>query len=164
MLSFLDKYSYKTPQSSPEKVEFWNMKAWPAKNLLVMSHEHLSILNHHQLNCLFYCFLSLTTKHSLKLHITGLCEGNPTVSDGFPLQRANDAESISMWITSNKNYKMNQYCTIVSTSFKPSWRDCANVLHLNAMYLQSLNAETMPILTTTMRTIYPGVLEMSSMC
>ena len=36
-------------------------------------------------------------KKTLKLRVTGLCEGNPPVTGGFPSQRASDAENVSIW-------------------------------------------------------------------
>ena len=35
--------------------------------------------------------------HTLKLLITGNCEGNPPVTGGFPSQRASNAENVSVW-------------------------------------------------------------------
>ena len=32
----------------------------------------------------------------IKLRLTGLCEGNPPVTDGFPSQRASNADIVSM--------------------------------------------------------------------
>ena len=32
-----------------------------------------------------------------KLRVTGLCEGNPMVTGGFPSQRASNAENVSIW-------------------------------------------------------------------
>ena len=36
-------------------------------------------------------------KKTPKLRVTGLCEGNPPVTDGFPSQRASNAENVSIW-------------------------------------------------------------------
>ena len=72
------------------------MKYWPAIHLTMMSHEHLVILNHWQHGCFFHCLFSLTTTHTLKLHVTGCCEGSPTVTDGFPALRANIGKSMFM--------------------------------------------------------------------
>ena len=40
-------------------------------------------------------FVSL--KKTSKLRITGICEGNPPVTGGFPSQRASNAENVSIW-------------------------------------------------------------------
>ena len=32
-----------------------------------------------------------------KLRVTGLCEGNSPVTDGFPAQRASNEENVSIW-------------------------------------------------------------------
>ena len=36
-------------------------------------------------------------KKTSKVHITGLCDGNPPVAGGFPSQRASNAENVSIW-------------------------------------------------------------------
>ena len=45
------------------------------------------------LNRLFWC----RWKKILKLRATGLCEGNQPVIDGFPSERASNAENVSIW-------------------------------------------------------------------
>ena len=37
------------------------------------------------------------SKKTSKLHVTGLCEGNPPVTGEFPAQRASNAENVSIW-------------------------------------------------------------------
>ena len=41
-------------------------------------------------------FVQTQIKETSKLCITGLCEGNPAITGGFPLQRASNAENISI--------------------------------------------------------------------
>ena len=36
-------------------------------------------------------------KKTPKLHVTGLCEGNPSVTGGSPSQKASNAETVSIW-------------------------------------------------------------------
>ena len=36
-------------------------------------------------------------KKTSKLHVTGLCEGNPPVTGGFPSQSSSNAENVSIW-------------------------------------------------------------------
>ena len=38
-----------------------------------------------------------TSKKTSKLHVTGLCEGNSPVTSEFPVQRASNAENVSIW-------------------------------------------------------------------
>ena len=46
---------------------------------------------------LFNGLLNLTTKETPKLRMTGvLCEGNPPITCGFPSQKANSAEDVSI--------------------------------------------------------------------
>ena len=37
------------------------------------------------------------SKKTSKLCLTGLCEGNPLVTSGFPSQRASNVEKVSIW-------------------------------------------------------------------
>ena len=37
------------------------------------------------------------SKKTLKLHLTGLCQWNSPVTEGFPSQRASNAENVSIW-------------------------------------------------------------------
>ena len=55
----------------------------------ISNHGHLNSL----LNRLFRCRSNKTSK----LHVTGPCEGNLLVTDGFPAQRASYAENVSIW-------------------------------------------------------------------
>ena len=50
-------------------------------------------LKYRRLECLLSrCLFRRRSKKISKLRITGLCEGNPPVTDGFPSQRASNAE------------------------------------------------------------------------
>ena len=42
-------------------------------------------------------FIRRRSKKTSKLCVTGLCEGNPPITGGFPSQRAINAESVSIW-------------------------------------------------------------------
>ena len=55
--------------------------------------EHDGISNHQRLDCLLSCLFKRWSKKSSKLHVTGLCEGNPLVTGGFPSQRASNMEN-----------------------------------------------------------------------
>ena len=57
---------------------------------------HNGVSNHQNLDCLFSRLFRRTSKKTSKLRGTGLCEGNPPVTGGFPSQRANDAEFFFM--------------------------------------------------------------------
>ena len=43
------------------------------------------------------CSAVCRSKKTSKFSVTGLCEGNPLVSGGFPSQRASNAENVSIW-------------------------------------------------------------------
>ena len=55
------------------------------------------ISNHRHLECLLNRLFSCRLNKTLKLCISGLCEGNPMVTGGFPSQRASYVENVSMW-------------------------------------------------------------------
>ena len=55
------------------------------------------ISNYRDLECLLYRSSRRWSKKTSKLSITGLCDGNPPVTGGFPSQRARNAEIVSVW-------------------------------------------------------------------
>ena len=52
------------------------------------------VSNHWRLYCLLNHLYRRRLKKTSKLHVAGLCEGNPPVIGGFPSQRASNAENI----------------------------------------------------------------------
>ena len=55
------------------------------------------VSNHRRLDWLINRLFRRKSKKTSKLSITGLCEGNPWLSGGFPSQRASNAENVSIW-------------------------------------------------------------------
>ena len=55
------------------------------------------VTNHRHLNCLLSRLVRCTSKKTSKLCVTGLCEGNPPVTGGFPSQMASNSENVSIW-------------------------------------------------------------------
>ena len=53
--------------------------------------------NHRRLDCFLNHLCRRRSKKTSKLRIAGLGEGNPPVTDGFPSQRASNAENVSIW-------------------------------------------------------------------
>ena len=60
-------------------------------------YEHEDVSNHRRLDCLLNRLFRRRSKRTTKLRVTGLCEGNLPVTDGFPSQRASNAENVSIW-------------------------------------------------------------------
>ena len=56
-----------------------------------------SVSNHQSDDCLFNCLLDQRSKKTPKLRVTGLCAGNSPVTGEFPVQRASNAENVSIW-------------------------------------------------------------------
>ena len=60
--------------------------------------ERDGVSNHWRLECLLNRLFRRRSKEKSKLRVTDLCEGNPPVTSGFPLQKdSNDAENASIW-------------------------------------------------------------------
>ena len=59
--------------------------------------ERDGVSNHRRLDCLLNRLFGRRSKKTSKLRVTGLCEGNPPVTGGFPSQRASNAENFSIW-------------------------------------------------------------------
>ena len=48
-------------------------------------------------DCLLNRLFRRISKKASKFRVTGFCEGNPSVTGGFPSQRASNAEHVSIW-------------------------------------------------------------------
>ena len=59
--------------------------------------ERHGVSYHRRLDCLRSRLFRRTLKKIWKLRVTGLCEGNWSVTGDFPSQRASDAENVSIW-------------------------------------------------------------------
>ena len=59
--------------------------------------EHDGISNHRLIDCLLNRLFRCKSKKTTKLRVTGLCEGNPPVTDRFPSQRASNDENVFIW-------------------------------------------------------------------
>ena len=55
------------------------------------------ISNHQRLDCLLVHLFRRRSKKTLKLCLTGLCEGNQPVTNEFPEQWASNVENVSIW-------------------------------------------------------------------
>ena len=61
------------------------------------NNERDGVLNHQRHDCLLNRLFRGRSKQASKLRVTGLCEGNSPVTDEFPVQRASNAENVSIW-------------------------------------------------------------------
>ena len=59
--------------------------------------ERDGVSNHQPHGCLLNRLFRHRSKKTPKLHVTGLCEGNSLVTEGFPAHRASNAENVSIW-------------------------------------------------------------------
>ena len=67
------------------------------KRLQWRHNESNDVSNQRCLECLLKRLSRLRSKATSKLRVTGLCEVNPQATDGFPSQRASNAEMVSIW-------------------------------------------------------------------
>ena len=73
-------------------------KSMPAWTLQWCHNERHGVSNLRHLHCFSQQFVQVHIKQNIKApRITCLCEGNPPVTDGFPSQRASNAENVSIW-------------------------------------------------------------------
>ena len=79
--------------------------------ITVTSHGYHTISNYRQLDCLFDSLFRLTAKRTPKHRITGPLDGNPTVTSGFPTQRASyeDLWSFLVMMPPYKTYIVFKY-------------------------------------------------------
>ena len=55
------------------------------------------VSNHRRLHCLLNSWFRRWSKKTLKLRVTGLCEGISLVTNEFPAEEASNAENVSIW-------------------------------------------------------------------
>ena len=55
------------------------------------------VSNHQPHDCLLKRLFRCRSKKTSKLRVTGLCAGNSQGTDGFPAQKASNAENVSIW-------------------------------------------------------------------
>ena len=55
------------------------------------------VTNHQRIDCLLNRLFRHRSKEISKLRVTGLCEGNSSVTSGFPSQRASNTENVFIW-------------------------------------------------------------------
>ena len=81
-----------------ENPSFTSQIASNAELSLPWRHDELDgVSNNRRPDCLLNRLFRRRSKKISKLRVTGLCEGNPSVTGGFPSQRATNAENVSIW-------------------------------------------------------------------
>ena len=55
------------------------------------------VSNHRHLDCLLNRLFRRRLEEASKIRVTGLCEGNPRATGGFPSQIASNTENVSIW-------------------------------------------------------------------
>ena len=83
-------------------------------------HEHyndvIMSLMASQITSLTTVYLTVYSKKTSKLRVTGLCEGNSSVTGEFPAQRASNAENVSIWWRHQESL-----VSLMMRSLEPKW-------------------------------------------
>ena len=150
-----------------------------------MSHNHDNDLFHYsdiimsmivsQITGVSIVCSTICSKKTSKLCVTGLCEGNPPVIDGFPSQRASNMQNISIWwhhhIMPNNSVRIGFPDNIVhGTNMGPTWAlsapDGPHVGPMLAPWILLSGLFTLAVLYLTLKMrgpSYPGMI-MSVSC
>ena len=114
--------------------------------------EHNGISNHQHLDCLLNHLFCHRSKKTSKVHITGLCEGYPLVTGGFPSQKASNMENIFIWWHHHEGFVwfwlqfqivrfmwlISPYSSVTCVSMKTSIRVQCMSLNKNHTYIWQL--------------------------
>ena len=69
-----------------------------SRPLLQLRHnENDGVSNHQRFHCLLNCWFRIRSETTSKLHVTGLCARNSSVTGEFPAQKASNAKNVSIW-------------------------------------------------------------------
>ena len=60
--------------------------------------ERDGVSNHQHHDCLLKRLFRRSSKKTSKFRVTGLCEGNSSMTGEFPAQRSSNAENVSIWL------------------------------------------------------------------
>ena len=115
--------------------------------------ERDGVSNNRCLDCLLKSLFRVRSKKTWKLRVTGLCEGNPPVTGGFPLQTASDAENVSIWWRHFKAAKpapvsLQRSGTVIRLSVNGNadfkWKLCSHWLKCSGLFPVASNARAGP--------------------
>ena len=94
--------------TSIRKVTWPKTRNLPSRSTSQWLHyERNGVSNHRCIDCLLSRLFRRRSKKTSKLRVTGLCEGNPPVTGGFPSQRASNEENFSIWW---RHYAKSSHC------------------------------------------------------
>ena len=115
--------------------------------------EHDGVLDHQPHGCLLNLLFRRRSKKISKLRVTGLFEGNTTVTGEFPTQRASNAENVSTW------WRHHDYCLLIYIYIL--WRPaCYHDVSIRQMprdtYLRYIIATLCPSLRMTQKSCEPN--------
>ena len=106
------------PSLATYEQNFINITVTSQCCLLLWRHnEHEGISNHQPLDCLLNHLYRCRSKKTSKAHVTGPCEGNPSITGGFLSQRANNTEKFLFDDIAMKMYDMYSSCSITAVHY-----------------------------------------------
>ena len=91
---------HRRPMNSPHK---WPVtrKTFPFDDVIMLqlchNNERDDASNRRRLDRLLKCLFRRRSNKTSKLRLTGVCEGNSSVTGEFPAQRASNVENVSIW-------------------------------------------------------------------
>ena len=80
------------------------------------------------------CLTRRKSPKTSKLRVTGLCEGNPLVTLGFPSQKASNAENVSVWWRHHEKRNRHKFST--HRNGGSSAIPCAIISYMFTVYLK----------------------------
>ena len=96
-------------------------------------------------DCLLNRLFTRRSKKTSKLRVTGLCEGNSTVTGEFPTQRANNKENISIWWCHHEcSYMLSVVSNMATLVFA---LHCGNYHYTKILHCYTVSLH--PVLTAT---------------
>ena len=83
------------------------------------------VLNHQPQDCLLHRLFGRRSKKTSKLRVTGLCEGNSSVTGEFPAKRAGNAENVSIWWRHHGVGLLLTWSSLFSSRWHAVWLRCS---------------------------------------
>ena len=110
------------------------------------------VSNHRRLDCLLNRLFRRRSKKTSKLSVTGLCEGNPPVTDGFPSQRASNAAMFPF-----DDVIMNYGISHPKASGEARWKSYRKLSNIRRTKSQNLNDSRLVLHLSLRNLLKPGV-------
>ena len=111
----------------------WQPISHPQGRALCRHKECDGISNHRRLHRFLKHLLKCKSKKTSKLHVTGLCKGNPPLTGRFSTQKASNAKNVSIWWS----HHWYQYFKICTSFERYSDSSCMRMRRPSAIFIAS---------------------------